>query len=149
MELFIKIIPLRAGISEPVGQPRIVACPADVGPDTILSFLTQQLGEVIDTLWTSTERHQRVGAGWLFPGPEAASRRRRSSSRAYLSSRLLTDSRPCSNSKPTSAWNLVRRSRPTAWTVASSGSRNVPTSQQPTISVTPESSGDVRTWTRS
>src|SRR5580693_509683 len=72
MELFIKIIPLRAGTSEPVGQPRIVACPADVGPDTILSFLTQQLGEVIDTLWTSTERHRRVGAGWLFPGPEAA-----------------------------------------------------------------------------
>lgn len=58
MQLFIKIIPLRAGTAEPAGQPCIIACPAGVEPDTILSFLTQHLGEVIETIWTSTERHQ-------------------------------------------------------------------------------------------
>jgi hypothetical protein len=43
MRLFVKVIPLRAGTSEPAGEPRLVRCPRDVEPDTVLSFLTQQL----------------------------------------------------------------------------------------------------------
>lgn len=74
MQLFIKIIPLRPGTAEPARQTRIAACPADVEPDTILSFLTQQLGEVIETIWTSTERHERIDTGWVFPAPGAAGR---------------------------------------------------------------------------
>jgi len=71
MRLFIKIIPLRAGTAEPAGEPRILPCPPDVEPDTILSFLTQRLGEVIETIWTSTERHERIDTGWVFPGTPA------------------------------------------------------------------------------
>ena len=57
MRLFVKVIPLRAGTGEPAGEARLVCCPPDVEPDTVLSFLTQQLGEVIETAWTSTEHH--------------------------------------------------------------------------------------------
>jgi hypothetical protein len=71
MQLFVKVIPLRAGTGEPAGEPRLVCCPPDVEPDTILSFLTQQLGEVIETVWTSTEHHERLGVGWVFPGAPA------------------------------------------------------------------------------
>jgi hypothetical protein len=42
-----------------------------VEPDTILSFLTQRLGEAIETIWTSTERHERIDTGWVFPGTPA------------------------------------------------------------------------------
>ncbi len=48
MQLFVKVIPLRAGTGEPAGEPRLVCCPPDVEPDTSLSFLTQRLGEVIE-----------------------------------------------------------------------------------------------------
>jgi hypothetical protein len=72
MRLFVKVIPLQAGTGEPAGEPRLVCCPPDVEPDTILSFLTQQLGAVIDTVWTSTEHHERLGVGWVFPGAPAA-----------------------------------------------------------------------------
>jgi len=71
MRLFIKIIPLRAGTAEPAGEPSFLPCPADVEPDTILSFLAQRLGEVIETIWTSTERHERIDTGWVFPGTPA------------------------------------------------------------------------------
>jgi hypothetical protein len=37
-----------------------------------LSFLTQRLGEVIETAWTSTEHHERLGVGWVFSGAPAA-----------------------------------------------------------------------------
>jgi len=72
MQLFVKIIPLRAGSAEPAGKPRIITCPPDVEPDTILSFLTQRMGEVIETMCTSTQRHERIDIGWIFPGPRAA-----------------------------------------------------------------------------
>jgi hypothetical protein len=71
-QLFIKIIPLPAGTAEPAGQPRSIACPAGVEPDTILSFLTQQLGEVTETIWTPTGRHERIDTGWVFPAPGPA-----------------------------------------------------------------------------
>jgi hypothetical protein len=68
MRLIVKVIPLRAGASEPAAEPRMLACPPDVEPDTILSFLTQQLGEPIEAIWTSTERDRRIDTGWIFPG---------------------------------------------------------------------------------
>jgi hypothetical protein len=71
MRLFIKAIPLRAGTGEPVGEPRLLRCPPDVEPDTILSFLTQRLGEVIETVWTSTKQHKHLGIGWVFPDTPA------------------------------------------------------------------------------
>ena len=63
MQLFVKVIPLRAETGEPAGDPRMLRCTGDVEPDTILSFLTQRLGEVIETVWTSTEHHERLGIG--------------------------------------------------------------------------------------
>jgi hypothetical protein len=74
MQLFVKVIPLQAGTSEPAGEPRLVCCPPDVEPDTVLSFLTQQLGEVIETVRTPTEHHGRLGVGWVFPGAPATGR---------------------------------------------------------------------------
>ena len=71
MPLFVKVIPLRAGTSEPAGEPRLLCCPPDVEPDTILSFLTQRLGEPVETVRTSTEHHERLGIGWVFPGAPA------------------------------------------------------------------------------
>jgi hypothetical protein len=65
--LLVKVIPLRAGTAEPAGDPQILACPPDVEADTILSFLTGRFGAVIETAWTSTERHPRAGTGWIFP----------------------------------------------------------------------------------
>src|SRR5215470_14237214 len=47
----------------------LVVLPPEVEPDTILSFLTQRLGQFDETVWTSTEHHERLGVGWLFPGP--------------------------------------------------------------------------------
>lgn len=69
MPLFVKVIPLRAGTSEPAGDPRLMPCPPDVEPDTILSFLTQGLGQPAETVWTSTEHHEHLTIGWVFPGP--------------------------------------------------------------------------------
>ncbi len=71
MPLFVKVIPLRAGTGEAAGEPRLVCCPPDVEPDTVLSFLTQRLGEVIETVWTSTEHHIRLDLGWVFGGAPA------------------------------------------------------------------------------
>lgn len=67
-QLFVKIIPLRAGTAEPAGEFRMFTCPPEVEPDTVLSFLIHEMGEVIETLWTSTERHQRISIGWVFHG---------------------------------------------------------------------------------
>jgi hypothetical protein len=69
MRLLVKVIPLRAGTAEPAGDPQMLACPPDVEADTILSFLAGRFGAVVETAWTSTERHPRVEAGWIFPGP--------------------------------------------------------------------------------
>jgi len=71
MPLFVKVIPLRAGASEPAGEPRLLGCPPDVEPDTILPFLTQRLGEPAETVWTSTEHHERLSIGWVFPAAPA------------------------------------------------------------------------------
>jgi hypothetical protein len=73
MQLFVnvKVIPLRTGTGESAGEPRLLRCPPDVAPDTIMSFLTQQLGEAIDTAWTSTGEHTRLAIGWVFPGAPA------------------------------------------------------------------------------
>lgn len=71
MRLFIKMIPLRAGTSELAGEHGVFECPADVEPDTILSFLTQTLGDVIETIWTWSERHERIDVGWVFAAPDA------------------------------------------------------------------------------
>ena len=71
MQLFVKVIPLRAGTGEPAGEPRLLCCPPDVEPDTVLSFLIQRLGEVIETVWTSTEHHIRMDIGWVFGGARA------------------------------------------------------------------------------
>ena len=71
MQLFVKVIPLRAGTGEPAGEPRLLCCSPDVEPDTVLSFLTQRLGEVIETVWTSTEHHIRLDIGWGFGGAPA------------------------------------------------------------------------------
>jgi hypothetical protein len=71
MQLFVKVIPLRAGTGESAGEPRMLCCPPDVEPDTVLSFLTQRLGEVIETVWTSAEEHKRLDIGWVFPGAPA------------------------------------------------------------------------------
>ena len=75
MRLFVKIIPLRAGTAEPVGAPRMLACPPSVEPDTILSFLIQKLGEVVEAIWTFTERHERIDIGWVFPDTSATEAR--------------------------------------------------------------------------
>jgi hypothetical protein len=72
VQLYVKLLPLRAGTGEPAGEPRLLCCPPDVEPDAVLSFLTQQLGEVIDTAWTFIDGHTRVAIGWVFPGAPAA-----------------------------------------------------------------------------
>jgi hypothetical protein len=71
MQLFVKVIPLRPGTGEPGGEPRLLRCPPGVAPDAILSFLTQRLGEVIGTAWTSTGEHARLDVGWVFSGARA------------------------------------------------------------------------------
>jgi hypothetical protein len=71
MQLFVKLIPLRHGTSEPTGEPRLLRCPPGVAPDTILLFLAQTLGEAIGTAWTSTDEHARLDVGWVFSGPRA------------------------------------------------------------------------------
>jgi len=60
MPLFVKVIPLRAGTSDLAGEPRLLCCPPGVEPDTILSFLTQRLGEPVEPLWTSTKHPERL-----------------------------------------------------------------------------------------
>jgi hypothetical protein len=71
VQLFVKIVPLKAGSAEAAGDEEVIPCPPDVEPDTILSFLAQKFGELIDTAWTSTERHPRLETGWIFPGTSA------------------------------------------------------------------------------
>lgn len=72
MRLFVKVTPLMAGTSDQWADAKLLECPADVEPDTVLSFLTQRLGALIDTAWTSTERHARLAAGWIFPSGDEA-----------------------------------------------------------------------------
>ncbi len=72
MQIFVKIMPLKAGTSEAAGDPELLACPPDVEPETILSFLSQKFGRYIETVLTSTERHQRIQTGWIFRGPTAS-----------------------------------------------------------------------------
>jgi len=71
MRLLVKIIPLRAGTAEPAGAPELLPCPPDVEADTILSFLTGRFGDPVETAWTSTGRHPRLEAGWIFRAPQA------------------------------------------------------------------------------
>lgn len=74
MQLYIKVIPVKAGTSEPAGDTLLMACPPDVKPDTVLSFLAQSFGEPIDLAWTSTAWEPRMATGWIFPhiAPTAA-----------------------------------------------------------------------------
>jgi hypothetical protein len=67
MPLVVKIIPLGAGTRQPAGEPRLLSCPPEVEPDTILSFLTQRLGEPVGLVWAPTEHHKPRGIGWVFP----------------------------------------------------------------------------------
>lgn len=69
MRLLVKVIPLRAGTAESAGDLEVLACPPDVEADMILSFLTGRFGDLIETAWTSSGRHPRIEAGWIFPGP--------------------------------------------------------------------------------
>jgi hypothetical protein len=71
MPLFVKVIPVRAGTSEPAGEPFLLRCPPDVGPDTIVSFLTQRLGDPVELVRMSTERRERLAIGWVFPDTPA------------------------------------------------------------------------------
>jgi hypothetical protein len=71
MQLFVKVIPLRAGTGEPAGEPCLMRCPSGVAPDAILPFLTQTLGEAIATAWTSTGEHACLDVGWVFSGTPA------------------------------------------------------------------------------
>ncbi len=68
MQLYVKVLPVRAGTAEPVGEPLMQPCPSDVGPDTVLSFITGILGEPAGTAWTSSDRHPRFTIGWIFSG---------------------------------------------------------------------------------
>ncbi len=68
MQLFVKIVPIKAGSVELAGDGRTIECPVDVEPDTILSFLTQEFGTLVDTAWTYTDRHPRIEVGWIFGG---------------------------------------------------------------------------------
>jgi hypothetical protein len=49
----------------------VLRCPPDAEPETVLSVLTQKLGEVTETPCTSTEHDKRLGIGWIFPGTPA------------------------------------------------------------------------------
>jgi hypothetical protein len=74
MQLKMRITPLRRGTAEPVDEPRLFPCPADLEYDQILSFLMQFFGEEpVEVAWTTTERHERVEVGWIFPALPADS----------------------------------------------------------------------------
>jgi hypothetical protein len=68
MRLFVKVTPLKAGTSEPSAEAELMECPADVEPDTILLFLSQVFGDVVETAWISTERHAQLACRWIFTG---------------------------------------------------------------------------------
>lgn len=68
MPLLVQLTRLRAGTSESTAAGELLQCPDDVEPGTLLSFLSQRLGDVVDTAWTSTERHARLACGWIFAG---------------------------------------------------------------------------------
>ena len=68
MRLFVKVTPLKVGTSEASAEGELLQCPADVEPDTLLAFLSQRFGDVVETAWTSTERHARLACGWIFAG---------------------------------------------------------------------------------
>lgn len=66
MRLFVKVTPLKVETSEPSADSQLMECPEDVEPDNILSFLSRVFGDIVDTAWTSTERHARLACGWIF-----------------------------------------------------------------------------------
>jgi hypothetical protein len=66
MQLWVKVIPLRAGTADAVGDSELLACPPDVESDTILSFLEGRIGEPVDVAWTSTDHHPQIATGWFF-----------------------------------------------------------------------------------
>lgn len=68
MQLVCQGHPVRAAGSEPAGEPRVLRFPPDAEPETVFSFLTQELGEAVETPWTSTEHDKRPGIGRIFPG---------------------------------------------------------------------------------
>ena len=106
MRLFMKIIPLRAGTGEPTGESHILPCPPDVEPDTLLSFLPQTLGEVTETVWTSTDRHR---LGLPRPRHRAAGRRRVGVRAAHRDRRRVAAAPVRSPSRPAPAVRAVRR----------------------------------------
>jgi hypothetical protein len=71
MDLYIKVITVRAGTSRPV-DTRLEPCPPGVEPANVQSYLTQKYGKLLRLVWTSTSRHPRVDIGWVFPGSPAA-----------------------------------------------------------------------------
>jgi hypothetical protein len=48
--------------------------PPDAEPETVLSFLTQELGEAVETPWTSTEHDTHLGTGRIFPATPTTGR---------------------------------------------------------------------------
>ncbi len=70
MDMYIKVITVPAGTSDPV-DARLEPCPPDVEPATVQSYLTGKFGEPLRLVWTSTIRHPRVDIGWVFPGSPA------------------------------------------------------------------------------
>lgn len=68
MRLFVKVTLLLVGTPDQRGTSELLECPASVGPDTIVSYLTQKLGEVTEAAWTSTQWHPRLACGWIFGG---------------------------------------------------------------------------------
>jgi len=72
MSLHVKVTPLDIGTAAQAGPAEMLACPADVQPDTIRSFLVQRFGEPTEVAWTRTERHEHLSVGWIFPLEPAA-----------------------------------------------------------------------------
>ena len=70
MRLFVKVTPIKSGASKALDEGEILRCPADVEPGTLLSFLSQRFGPVVDTAWPSTERHGRRARGWILAGTD-------------------------------------------------------------------------------
>ena len=71
MDLYIKVITVRAGSSDPESA-RLEPCPPDVDPATVQSYLTGKFGEPLRLVWTSTSHRPRVDIGWVFAGGPAA-----------------------------------------------------------------------------
>jgi hypothetical protein len=68
----LKIAPVTIGSGEPIGELEWQDCPPDVAPDTLLSYLSQQFGEPIELVLTSTETQKALAVGWFFRPPVAS-----------------------------------------------------------------------------